>query len=93
MSGSRASRTAALIAATISNVDFIRLWSCMALWPGLPLPYNRPFHFCHHSDVRRVGFAPMFVRNLAPEKSRLAGITAFPCRAAFIMEPGSHALT
>src|ERR1700727_1169052 len=37
--------------------------------PRLPLLYNRPFHFCHHSDVWRVGFAPMLVRNLAPKIS------------------------
>ena len=85
MSGSRSSRMAAMIAAAINNVDFIRLWSCMA-----SVQVSRSCTIARFiSAITVTSGASASHRCLcetSPRKSHLAGISAFPCGAAFIME-------
>ena len=77
MSGSRSSR----IAAAIHNVDFIRLWSCLA-----SVQVSRSCTIARFiSAITVTSGASASHRCLcetSPRKSHLAGISAFPCGAA-----------
>jgi hypothetical protein len=68
ISGSRARRTAAMIAAAMTRVDVHSRLLLHLLRPGLPLPRNRSLHFTHQSITDRTVCGPVCTRD-CPERS------------------------
>ncbi len=83
ISGSRARRTAAMIAAAMTSVDFIRVCSCILLRTRPPAPAQSLASFhpsVHHGSH---GLRPKFVRELASKD--LGGKIASLCSAEWAL--------